>query len=451
MFNKVLIANRGEIALRVQRACKEMGIQTVAVHSEADTEAMHVLMADESVCIGPHRSSESYLNITAIMAAAEITDAQAIHPGYGFLAENSEFAEITKASGLIFIGPRPDVIRLLGDKVRARAAMIEANVPVVPGSDGVVIDEQMALLSARKIGYPVIIKAVGGGGGRGMKVVHSDAALISAYTVAKNEALQFFKNGDVYIEKFLKNPRHIEIQVMADQHGNSVHLGERDCSLQRRHQKLLEEAPSPRVTPQEREHLGTLAAKAALAVGYTGAGTFEFLQDAKGDFYFIEVNTRIQVEHPVTEMVTGIDLVKEQIRVAAGQPLSFSQEEVVITGHAIECRINAEHPEDFTPSPGRLTRYHPPGGGGVRVDSAAYEGYQIPPYYDSMIGKLIVHGKDREEAIARMLRALDEYVIQGIFTSIPLHQRIIRDGAFKTGQYDLNFLEHFLKVVNKKT
>ncbi|MBF0381459.1 MAG: acetyl-CoA carboxylase biotin carboxylase subunit [Magnetococcales bacterium] len=447
MFNKVLIANRGEIALRIQRACKEIGIQTVAVHSEADTDAMHVLMADESVCIGPNPSTDSYLNITAIMAAAEITDAQAIHPGYGFLAENAEFAEITKASGLIFIGPRPDVIRLLGDKVRARAAMIDAKVPVVPGSEGVVIDEQMALISARKIGYPVIIKAVGGGGGRGMKVVHSDAALISAYTVAKNEALQFFKNGDVYIEKFLKNPRHVEIQIMADQHGNSVHLGERDCSLQRRHQKILEEAPSPRVTPEQREELGTLAAKAALAVGYTGAGTFEFLQDSQGDFYFIEVNTRIQVEHPVTEMVTGIDLVKEQIRVAAGLPLTFSQEDVVITGHAIECRINAEHPENFTPSPGRLTRYHAPGGGGVRVDSAAYEGYQIPPYYDSMIGKLIVHGKDRDEAIARMLRALDEYVIEGIFTSIPLHQRIIRDGAFKTGQYDLNFLDHFLKVV----
>jgi acetyl-CoA carboxylase, biotin carboxylase subunit len=447
MFNKVLIANRGEIALRIQRACKEMGIQTVAVHSEADTDAMHVLMADESVCIGPPRSSDSYLNITAIMAAAEITDTQAIHPGYGFLAEHAEFAEITKASGVIFIGPRPDTIRLLGDKVRARDAMIKANVQVVPGSDGVVVDEQMALISARKIGYPIIIKAVGGGGGRGMKVVHSDATLISAYTVAKNEALQFFKNGDVYIEKFLQNPRHVEIQIMADQHGNAVHLGERDCSLQRRHQKILEEAPSPRVTVEERNELGTLAAKAAVAVGYVGAGTFEFLQDvASGGFYFIEVNTRIQVEHPVTEMVTGIDLVKEQIRVAAGLPLSFTQEDIVVTGHAIECRINAEHHEDFTPSPGRITRYHAPGGGGVRVDSAAYDGYQIPPYYDSMIGKLIVHGKDREEAMARMRRALDEYIIEGVNTSIPLHQRILRDGAFKTGQYDLNFLEHFLKV-----
>jgi acetyl-CoA carboxylase, biotin carboxylase subunit len=447
MFNKVLIANRGEIALRIQRACKEMGIQTVAVHSEADTDAMHVLMADESVCIGPPRASDSYLNITAIMAAAEITDTQAIHPGYGFLAEHAEFAEITKASGLIFIGPRPDVIRLLGDKVRAREAMIKAGVPVVPGSDGVVIDEQMALVSARKIGYPVIIKAVGGGGGRGMKVVHSDAALISAFTVAKNEALQFFKNGDVYIEKFLQNPRHVEIQIMADQHGNAVHLGERDCSLQRRHQKLLEEAPSPRVTLEQRNILGELAAKASVAVGYTGAGTFEFLQDIDdGKFYFIEVNTRIQVEHPVTEMITGMDLVKEQIRVASGLELSVKQEDVVFTGHAIECRINAEHPEDFTPSPGKISRYHAPGGGGVRVDSAAYEGYQIPPYYDSMIGKLIVHGKDRDEAIARMVRALDEYVIEGIDTSIALHQRIVRDGAFKTGQYDLNFLEHFLKV-----
>ncbi|MBF0456220.1 MAG: acetyl-CoA carboxylase biotin carboxylase subunit [Magnetococcales bacterium] len=450
MFNKILIANRGEIALRIQRACKEMGIQTIAVHSEADTDAMHVLMADESVCIGPPRAADSYLNITAIMAAAEITDTQAIHPGYGFLAEHAEFAEITKASGLVFIGPRPDVIRLLGDKVRARDAMIKAGVPVVPGSDGVVRDENMALQAARKIGYPVIIKAVGGGGGRGMKVVHTDAALINAYTVAKNEALQFFKNGDVYIEKFMQNPRHIEIQVMADLHGNAIHLGERDCSLQRRHQKLLEESPSPRVTPEQRAHLGGLAAKAALAVGYSGAGTFEFLQDSDtGDFFFIEVNTRIQVEHPVTEMVTGIDLVKEQIRVAAGMVLSVKQEDIVFTGHSIECRINAEHPEDFTPSPGRITRYHAPGGGGVRVDSAAYEGYLIQPYYDSMIGKLIVHGQDREEAVARMRRALDEYVIEGIDTSIPLHQRILRDGAFKAGQYDLNFLEHFLKARKK--
>lgn len=447
MFNKVLIANRGEIALRVQRACKEMGIQTVAVHSEADTDAMHVLMADESVCIGPPRAADSYLNITSIMAAAEITDAQAIHPGYGFLAEHAEFAEITRASGLIFIGPKPDVIRLLGDKVRARNAMIAANVQVVPGSEGVVYDEQKALVAAREIGYPVIIKAVGGGGGRGMKVVHTDAALINAYTVAKNEALQFFKNGDVYIEKFLQKPRHVEIQIIADQHGNAVHLGERDCSLQRRHQKILEEAPSPRVNPEERKRLGELAANAALAVGYTGAGTFEFLQDsATGEFYFIEVNTRIQVEHPVTEMVTGFDLVKEQIRVAAGLELSMKQEDVVITGHSIECRINAEHPVDFTPSPGMITSYHAPGGGGVRVDSAAYAGYLIPPYYDSMIGKLIVHGSDREEAMARMMRALDEYIIEGIDTSIPLHQRILRDGAFKTGQYDLNFLEHFLKV-----
>ncbi|MBF0447331.1 MAG: acetyl-CoA carboxylase biotin carboxylase subunit [Magnetococcales bacterium] len=446
MFNKILIANRGEIALRVQRACKELGIQTVAVHSEADTDSMHVLMADESVCIGPARASDSYLNITAIMAAAEITDTQAIHPGYGFLAEHAEFAEITKASGLVFIGPRPDVIRLLGDKVQARNAMIKAGVPVVPGSKGVVKDEHMALQSAREIGYPVIIKAVGGGGGRGMKVVHTDAALINAFTVAKNEALQFFKNGDVYIEKFLQNPRHIEIQIMADQYGKAIHLGERDCSLQRRHQKILEEAPSPRVTPEEREHLGTLAAQAAVSVGYTGAGTFEFLQDGvTGGFYFIEVNTRIQVEHPVTEMVTGIDLVKEQIRVAAGKKLSVTQDEVKITGHSIECRINAENPENFTPSPGTITRYHAPGGGGVRVDSGAYDGYRIQPYYDSMIGKLIVHGKNRKEAIARMMRALDEYVIEGIHTTIPLHQRILRDGAFKNGQYDLNFLEHFLK------
>lgn len=446
LFNKVLIANRGEIALRIQRACKEMGIQTVAVHSEADTGAMHVLMADESVCIGPPRSADSYLNITAIMAAAEITDAQAIHPGYGFLAEHFEFAEIAKASGLTFIGPRPDVIRLLGDKVQARAAMIQAGVPVVPGSDGVVEDETMALAAARQIGYPVIIKAVGGGGGRGMKVVHTDAGLINAFSVAKNEALQFFKNGAVYIEKYLQKPRHVEIQIMADQHGHAIHLGERDCSLQRRHQKLLEEAPSPQVSKETRNRLGTLAAKAALAVGYTGAGTFEFLQDGyTDDFFFIEVNTRIQVEHPVTEMISGLDLVKEQIRVAAGLPLSLRQEEIILTGHAMECRINAEHPERFTPSPGVITRYHAPGGPGVRVDSAAYDGYRIPSHYDSMIGKLIVHGKDREETLARMRRALDEYVIEGIDTSIALHQRILRDGAFESGRYDLNFLDHFLK------
>ncbi|MBF0191466.1 MAG: acetyl-CoA carboxylase biotin carboxylase subunit [Magnetococcales bacterium] len=444
MFNKILIANRGEIALRVHRACKELGIQTVAVHSSADAEAMHVKLADESVCIGPPASMDSYLNVAAIMAAAEITDTQAIHPGYGFLSENAAFAEIIQASGLTFIGPEPEVIRLLGDKVRARQAMIEAGVPVVQGSSSAVPNEEMALKIAREIGFPVIIKAAGGGGGRGMKVVHTDAALINSYTVARNEAQQFFKNNEVYIEKFLRNPRHVEIQILADKHGHAIHLGERDCSLQRRHQKILEESPSPMVTPEERNHLGLLATKAALAVGYTGAGTFEFLQ-SEGKFHFIEVNTRIQVEHPVTEMVTGLDLVKEQIRVAAGLPLAITQEQVRFTGHAIECRINAEDPERFIPSPGLITEYHPPGGGGVRVDSGAYAGYRIPPYYDSLISKLIVHGADRTEAVARMRRALDEYVIGGVKTTLPLHQRILRDGAFVRGRYDLNFLSRFLK------
>ncbi|MBF0627535.1 MAG: acetyl-CoA carboxylase biotin carboxylase subunit [Magnetococcales bacterium] len=444
MFNKILIANRGEIALRVHRACKELGIQTVAVHSSADGEAMHVKLADESVCIGPPASLDSYLNVAAIMAAAEITDTQAIHPGYGFLSENAAFAEIIQASGLTFIGPEPEVIRLLGDKVRARQAMIEAGVPVVQGSSSAVTSEEMALKVAREIGFPVIIKAAGGGGGRGMKVVHTEAALINSYTVARNEAQQFFKNNDVYIERFLKNPRHVEIQILADKHGHAIHLGERDCSLQRRHQKILEESPSPMVTPEERNHLGHLATKAALAVGYTGVGTFEFLQ-SEGKYHFIEVNTRIQVEHPVTEMVTGLDLVKEQIRVAAGLPLAITQEQVRFTGHAIECRINAEDPERFIPSPGLITEYHPPGGGGVRVDSAAYAGYRIPPYYDSLISKLIVHGADRPEAVARMRRALDEYVIGGVKTTLPLHQRVLRDSAFVRGRYDLNFLSRFLK------
>ncbi|GAB0055934.1 Acetyl-CoA carboxylase, biotin carboxylase [Candidatus Magnetaquicoccaceae bacterium FCR-1] len=444
MFNKILIANRGEIALRVHRACKELGIQTVAVHSSADAEAMHVKLADESVCIGPPPSQDSYLNVAAIMAAAEITDTQAIHPGYGFLSENAAFAEIIQASGLTFIGPEPEVIRLLGDKVRARQAMIESGVPVVQGSSSAIPNEETAVKVAREIGFPVIIKAAGGGGGRGMKVVHTEAALINSYTVARTEAQQFFKNDEVYIEKFLKNPRHVEIQILADKHGHAIHLGERDCSLQRRHQKLLEESPSPMVTPEEREHLGRLATKAALAVGYTGAGTFEFLQ-SEGKYYFIEVNTRIQVEHPVTEYVTGLDLVKEQIRVAAGLPLAITQEQVRFTGHAIECRINAEDPERFIPSPGLITEYHPPGGGGVRVDSAAYSGYRIPPYYDSLIAKLVVHGSDRTEAVARMRRALDEYVIGGVKTTLPLHQRILRDSAFVRGRYDLNFLSRFLK------
>nr|CRH08088.1 Acetyl CoA carboxylase, biotin carboxylase subunit [Candidatus Magnetococcus massalia] len=443
MFKKVLIANRGEIALRVHRACKELGVQTVAIHSTADTESMHVKLADESVCVGPPSSTDSYLNISSIMAAAEVSDAEAVHPGYGFLSENPEFAEIVLASGLNFIGPKPEVIRLMGNKVEGRKTMIDAGVPVVRGSDGAVTSEEDALRIAREIGFPVIIKAVGGGGGRGMKVVHSEAGLIRAYTVARNEARQFFSNDAIYIEKFLEAPRHVEIQIMCDKHGNAVHLGERDCSLQRRHQKILEEAPSPAVTEKERHELGTLAAKAAHAVGYEGAGTFEFLYDS-GSFYFLEMNTRIQVEHPVTEMVTGIDLVKEQIRVAAGLPLSFSQEDITMTGHSIECRINAEDPESFLPSPGVITEYHAPGGGGVRVDAGVYAGYRIPPHYDSMIGKLIVHGKNRDEAMARMRRALDEYVINGVATSIPLHQRILQDSTFTSGAYNLHFLEKFV-------
>ncbi|MEG3638428.1 acetyl-CoA carboxylase biotin carboxylase subunit [Magnetococcus sp. PR-3] len=443
MFKKVLIANRGEIALRVHRACKELGIQTVAIHSTADADSMHVKVADESVCVGPASSMDSYLNISSIMAAAEVSDAEAIHPGYGFLSENPEFAEIVKASGLTFIGPDPEVIRLMGNKVQARKTMIAAKVPVVTGSEGAVTSEEDALRIAREIGFPVIIKAVGGGGGRGMKVVHAEAGLIRAYTVARNEARQFFRNDAIYIEKFLEAPRHVEIQVLCDRHGNSVHLGERDCSLQRRHQKILEEAPSPAVTPEERHQLGTLAAKAAHAVGYEGAGTFEFLYD-KGSFFFLEMNTRIQVEHPVTEMVTGMDLVKEQIRIAANLPMSFSQDDVVLRGHSIECRINAEDPETFLPSPGLISEYHAPGGGGVRVDSNCYTGYRIPPHYDSMIGKLIVHGRNRDEAVTRMRRALDEYIIGGIATSIPLHQRIMQDAAFISGEYDLHFLERFL-------
>ncbi|MBF0137353.1 MAG: acetyl-CoA carboxylase biotin carboxylase subunit [Magnetococcus sp. DMHC-1] len=444
MFKKILIANRGEIALRIHRACKELGIQTVAVHSVADANAMHVKLADESVCIGPPPAAESYLNIKSIMAAAEITDTEAIHPGYGFLSENAEFAEVVADSGLVFIGPTAEVIRLLGDKVRAREAMLAAGVPVVPGSPGVVENDTMALESARAIGFPVIIKACGGGGGRGMKIVHTETALANACSIARNEARQFFGNPDIYIEKFLEAPRHVEIQILADQHGHAIHLGERDCSIQRRHQKVLEEAPSPAVGPGQRERLGQLASKAALAVGYTGAGTFEFLL-SDGGFHFLEVNTRIQVEHPITEMISGIDLVKQQIRIAHGEPLPICQEEVRLRGHAIECRINAEDPDTFLPSPGLITEYHPPGGGGIRIDSGAYAGYRIPPHYDSMIGKLIAYGENRDEAIARMRRALDEYVIGGVATTIPLHRRILQDSEFCRGKYTLHFLNRFLQ------
>ncbi|OSM01866.1 acetyl-CoA carboxylase biotin carboxylase subunit [Magnetofaba australis] len=443
MFSKILIANRGEIALRIHRACKELGIQTVAVHSTADVDAMHVRLADESVCIGPPSSLDSYLNISSIMAAAEITDAEAIHPGYGFLSENAEFAEIVKASGITFIGPEPEAIRLMGNKVQARKTVAKYGIPVVPGSEGAIKSDKEALKLAKEIGFPVIIKAVGGGGGRGMKVVHAEPGLINAYSVAKTEAMQFFRNDAIYIEKFLEAPRHVEIQVLCDKHGNAIHLGERDCSLQRRHQKVLEEAPSPAVTPEQRNQLGKLAAETAAAIKYVGAGTFEFLFD-KGNFYFLEMNTRIQVEHPVTELITGVDLVKEQIRVAAGEKLTLTQEEVVLEGCAIECRINAEDPQTFIPSPGVITEYHAPGGGGVRVDAGVYGGYRIPPHYDSMIGKLITWGGDRAEAMARMRRALDEYVIGGVRTTIPLHKRILQDGAFISGEYDLHFLERLL-------
>ncbi|OIO54177.1 MAG: acetyl-CoA carboxylase biotin carboxylase subunit [Alphaproteobacteria bacterium CG_4_10_14_0_2_um_filter_63_37] len=444
MFNKILIANRGEIALRVIRACREMGIKTVAVHSTADTDSMFVRMADESVCIGPPPSPQSYLSVPALMAAAEITDAEAIHPGYGFLAENPEFSDVVAASGLKFIGPKGDVMRIMGDKVSAKDAMKKAGVPVVPGSDGAVTTEAEALRLAGEIGYPVIIKAAAGGGGRGMKVVHTSASLVNAFLIAQSEAGRAFNNPAVYIEKFLEQPRHVEIQVMADQHGNVIHLGERDCSLQRRHQKILEEAPCPMVTPETRARMGEVAVAACHAVNYEGAGTFEFLMTPDGNFYFIEMNTRIQVEHPITEEVTGVDLVKEQIRVAAGLPLSFTQDQIKVNGHAIECRINAEDPERFIPCPGTVTSFHAPGGPGVRFDSDTFSGRVISPHYDSMIGKLIVHAPTRAEAIARMRRALDELVIEGVHTTVPLHRRLMRSRDFQDGKYDINFLERFL-------
>ncbi len=441
MLEKVVIANRGEIALRILRACRELGIKTVAVHSTADRDLKHVRLADESVCIGPAPSSESYLNIPAIISAAEVTDAVAIHPGYGFLAENADFAERVERSGFIFIGPRAETIRLMGDKVSAIKAMKEAGIPCVPGSDGPLGDDpEENLRLGREIGYPVIIKAAGGGGGRGMRVVHSEAALLNAISLTKAEAGAAFGNSTVYMEKFLDNPRHIEIQVLADEHGNAVHLGERDCSMQRRHQKVVEESPAPGLTPEQRAEIGELCAEACRRIGYRGAGTFEFLyQD--GRFYFIEMNTRVQVEHPVTEMVTGIDIVREQLRIAAGLPLSFRQEDVCLRGHAIECRINAEDPETFIPSPGRIDQYHAPGGPGIRVDSHIYNGYFVPPYYDSMIAKLIAYGDTRESAIARMRNALSEIVIGGIKTNIPLQQEIMADAAFQAGGTNIHYLE----------
>ena len=444
MFEKILIANRGEIALRIQRACREMGIKTVVVHSEVDREAKYVKLADESVCIGPAPSSASYLNMPAIISAAEVTDAEAIHPGYGFLAENADFAERVEQSGFVFIGPRPESIRIMGDKVTAKQAMIKTGVPCVPGSEGALPEDPKEIVqTARKIGYPVIIKASGGGGGRGMRVVYTEAALNNAVMMTRTEAQAAFNNPDVYMEKFLENPRHIEIQVLADQHRNAIWLGERDCSMQRRHQKVIEEAPAPGIARRIIEKIGDRCADACRKIGFRGAGTFEFLYE-KGEFYFIEMNTRIQVEHPVTEIVTGIDLIQEQIRIAAGEKLRYRQRDIKMTGHAIECRINAEHPFNFTPSPGKITAWHTPGGPGMRVDSHAYAGYHVPPHYDSMIGKLIASGQTREQAIRRMQIALSEMVVEGIQTNIPLHRELMIDSAFIQGGTNIHYLEEKL-------
>ncbi len=443
MFDKVLIANRGEIALRIHRACREMGIHTVAVHSTADADAMHVRLADESVCIGPPPASESYLNIPGIISAATITGADAIHPGYGFLSENAAFAAIVEEHGFVFIGPEPRHIEAMGDKVAAKASMQAAGVPVVPGSEDAVRDNDAAAKLADEIGFPVLIKASGGGGGRGMKVVSAPDELAGSIATARREALANFGNDAVYIEKYLAKPRHIEVQIIADSHGHVVHIGERDCSLQRTHQKVLEEAPSPALNAEQRAEIGKAACDAVRKLGYRGAGTLEFLYE-DGKFFFIEMNTRIQVEHPVSEMISGIDIVREQIRVADGRPLSFAQPDIALSGHAIECRVNAEHPETFAPSPGRVTDYHPPGGLGVRVDSALYAGYEIPPYYDSLVAKLIVHGSSRNECLMRLRRALEEFVIGGIDTTIPLHQRLVADADFINGSYDIHWLENLV-------
>jgi acetyl-CoA carboxylase, biotin carboxylase subunit len=450
MFEKILIANRGEIALRIQRACRELGIRTVVVHSEADTEAKYVKLADESVCIGPPPAAASYLNIPAIISAAEVTDAEAIHPGYGFLAENADFAEKVERSGFVFIGPRPENIRLMGDKVSAKAAMAKAGIPTVPGSEGALPEDAKEIVRiARKIGYPVIIKAAGGGGGRGMRVVHTEAALLNAVNMTRSEAQAAFANPTVYLERYLEQPRHIEIQVLADAHKNAVHLGERDCSLQRRHQKVLEESPAPELPTKLRDRIGERCVDACRRIGYRGAGTFEFLYE-DGEFYFIEMNTRIQVEHPVTEMVTGVDLVQEQIYIAAGEKLRMRQKDVQIRGHAIECRINAEDPYRFTPSPGRITSYHPPGGPGIRVDSHVYQGYTVPPNYDSMVGKVIAFGATREQALGRMRIALSEMVVEGIQTNIELHRELLNDTRVLRGGVSIHYLEQKLAQEEKK-
>ncbi|HFQ14209.1 MAG TPA: acetyl-CoA carboxylase biotin carboxylase subunit [Gammaproteobacteria bacterium] len=450
MLDKVLIANRGEIALRILRACRELDIKTVAVHSDADRDLKHVRLADESVCIGPAPSIDSYLNIPAVISAAEVTDTVGIHPGYGFLSENADFAERVMESGFIFIGPKPETIRMMGDKVAAIKAMKKAGVPTVPGSDGPLgDDDETNIRIAREIGYPIIIKAAGGGGGRGMRVVHAEAALLNAISLTRAEAGAAFNNDVVYMEKFLGNPRHIEIQVLSDEHGNAIHLAERDCSMQRRHQKVIEEAPAPGITEEMRNEIGERCAQACRDIGYRGAGTFEFLYE-DGEFYFIEMNTRVQVEHPVTEMITGVDIVKEQLRIAAGLELAYKQEDIKVQGHAVECRINAENPDTFMPSPGTISAYHAPGGPGVRVDSHIYNGYKVPPYYDSMIGKLICHGENRDVAIARMRGALSEVVIEGIKTNIPLHQELFRDAGFQAGGTNIHYLEKKLEERQKK-
>jgi acetyl-CoA carboxylase, biotin carboxylase subunit len=449
MFKKILIANRGEIALRIQRACRELGVKSVVVYSEADREAKYVKLADEAVCIGPAPSAQSYLNMPAIISTAEVTDAEAIHPGYGFLSENADFADRVEQSGFKFIGPTGDSIRIMGDKVSAKQAMIKAGVPCVPGSEGALPDDAASIKAiARKVGYPVIIKAAGGGGGRGMRVVHTEAALINAVTMTKAEAGAAFGNPNVYMEKFLQNPRHIEIQIIADTFKNAVYLGERDCSMQRRHQKIIEEAPAPGILRKLIDRIGDRCVTAVKKIGYRGAGTFEFLYE-NGEFYFIEMNTRVQVEHPVTEMITGVDIVQTQIRVAAGEKLPFTQRQIEIRGHAIECRVNAEDPYNFMPSPGRISLWHPPGGPGVRVDSHAYTNYFVPPNYDSMIGKIIVHAPTREQALLRMRTALDETVIEGIKTNIPLHRELMADAKFVQGGTNIHYLEEWMKLRNR--